>query len=65
MSSAYTVYNDKQIAKDLTAQESKIKSWKDKVADIEDRYYKQFAAMEKAMASLQSQQTSLAQLLGQ
>lgn len=35
-----------------------------KFNEMEDRYYKQFTAMEKAMANMQSQQNSLASYLG-
>ena len=37
----------------------------DRIKELEDKYYKQFTAMEKAMSQLQSQQNSLASLLGQ
>ena len=64
MSSALTFYNDKEMAKQVTQYEKDIKSWETKLADMEDRYYKQFTAMEKALASLQSQQSSLTSYLG-
>ena len=64
MSSALTFYNDKEMTKQVTQYEKDIKEWKTKLADMEDRYYKQFTAMEKALASLQSQQSSLASYLG-
>lgn len=64
MSSALTFYNDKEMAKQVTQYEKDIKEWETKLADMEDRYYKQFTAMEKSLASLQSQQSSLASYLG-
>ena len=64
MSSALTFYNDKEMTKQVTQYEKDIKSWKTKLSDMEDRYYKQFTAMEKSLASLQSQQSSLASYLG-
>lgn len=64
MSSALTFYNDKEMTKQVTQYEKDIKSWETKLADMEDRYYKQFTAMEKSLASLQSQQSSLASYLG-
>ena len=64
MSSALTFYNDKEMAKQVTQYEKDIKSWETKLSDMEERYYKQFTAMEKALASLQSQQSSLASYLG-
>jgi len=36
--------------------------WEEKLKDIEESYYKKFAAMESALAKLQSQQSSLANL---
>ena len=65
LSSAYVVYNDKQITKDLKEYDSKIDKWEDKVKYYEDFYYKKFSGMEKALAELQSSQNSLSMLLGQ
>lgn len=64
LSSALTFYNDKQISKDLTSYKTDLKKLETKLKDIEDRYYKQFAAMEKAMSSLNSQSSSLSSMLG-
>lgn len=63
-SSAFTVYDDKRMATEYADYTKKISDWEDKVADIEDRYYKQFAAMEKAMATLNSSSSALSSLLG-
>lgn len=57
-------YNDKQLESEYKSYTTKISDWDDKVQDIEDSYYKKFAAMEKALATLQSQQSSLSGLLG-
>lgn len=65
VSSAYVVYNDKQITKDLKDYDDKMKKWEDKVKYYEDFYYKKFSGMEKALANLQSSQNSLSMLLGQ
>lgn len=59
LSSAYTVYSDKQMTKDLDSYTKLIKTWEEKLADREDYYYKKFSAMEKAMATLNSTQSSL------
>lgn len=64
LSSALTFYNDKQIDKQLTSYKKEISTMEKKLKEKENAYYKQFTAMEKAMASLQSQQSSLAGLLG-
>lgn len=57
-------YNDKEMAKEYSDYTTTIAKWEKKVADIEDSYYKKFAAMEKALATLQSQSSQLAGLLG-
>ena len=63
-SSALTFYDDKQMDVDLDKYKKDIKAWDDKIAEMEDQYYKKFAAMESAMAKLQSQQSSLSGLFG-
>lgn len=63
-SSAYTAYDDKKMSKEYTDYTTKIQQMEDKLADYEDRYYKQFTAMEKAMAAMSSKQNALAGLLG-
>ena len=64
MKSALSVYNDKEMTKQMTQYKKDIKSWETKLSDMEDRYYKQFSAMETALSKLQSQQNSLASYLG-
>lgn len=64
LSSALTFYNDKQIDDELEEYDEKIDTLEDKLLKEEDKYYKQFAAMEAAMAKLQSQQSYVAQLFG-
>lgn len=64
LSSALTFYNDLEITKQLNSYKKEISNWEDKLADMEDRYYKQFTAMEKAMASLNNTSSSLAGMLG-
>ena len=57
-------YNDKELEKEYNSYKTTISDWEDKIADIEDRYYKKFAAMESALAELQSQSSQLSGLLG-
>lgn len=64
LSSALTFYNDKQIDKQITQYKKDIATMEDKLKDKENAYYKQFTAMEKALANMQSQQSSLSGLLG-
>ena len=63
-SSALTFYDDKQMDKEISNYDDKIAKLQEKMNDVEDRYYKQFAAMESALAKLQSSQSSLSSLFG-
>lgn len=57
-------YDDKKIKSDMTAYEKKVADFETYLADIEDKYYKQFTKMEKAMAKLNSTQTQLGNYFG-
>ncbi len=57
-------YDDKQMKDDITKYESKVTKWDDYVKSIEDRYYKQFAKMEAAMGTLNSQQNYISSMFG-
>ncbi len=62
--SMYKVYNDKQMASELDDYEDDVKYWEDYLAEIEEKYYKQFSDMETALAKLQSSSSALAGLMG-
>ncbi len=62
MKSIYNVYNDKEMASEYSDYTNTIIKWEDKLAAMEDSYYKKFAAMETALAKLQSQQSALGNL---
>jgi flagellar hook-associated protein 2 len=62
--SALTFYNDKEIKKQIEDYQGDLSTLEDKLADIESRYYKQFAAMEKAMSNMNSKSSYLASMLG-
>jgi flagellar hook-associated protein 2 len=64
LSSALTVYNDKEMTKSLSNYKSDLAKMEAKLADIENRYFKQFAAMETAMARMNSQSSALMSMLG-
>lgn len=64
LSSFNVVYNDKEMAREYSDYTDTINKWEEKLQKIEDSYYKKFAAMESALATLQAQQSSLASLLG-
>ena len=65
LSSAYKVYNDKEMDREMTDIEKLIAKWEDKIAEQEDSYYEKFSNMEVALSKLQSQTNSLSGLLGQ
>ncbi|MCR5785752.1 MAG: flagellar filament capping protein FliD [Eubacterium sp.] len=64
LSSAYTIYNDKEIDNEIEDVEDQIDKWEEKLEELQDYWYSKFSAMETALAELQSQQSSLASLLG-
>lgn len=64
ISSALTFYNDKEMDDTLTEYKLDLEEMEDKLSDKEDRYYKQFSAMEAALSKLNSQTNSLAAMLG-
>lgn len=62
--SALSLYNDKEMTKSVKNHKDDLKVLEDRLTEMEDRYYKQFAAMESAMAKMNSQSSSLASMLG-
>lgn len=63
-SHSLTFYNDITMDDAIKTKDSDIDKWNEKLKKMEDKYYDQFAAMEKAMAGLQQQQNYLAALMG-
>lgn len=64
MSSALTVYNDKQMKIEYDDYTDKIKKEEDKLNDLMDKWYARFSAMETALAKLESKNSSLSSLFG-
>ena len=64
LSSAYTIYNDKELTKQYDNLTKTISQWEKRVSEKEDFYYKKFSAMESALAKLNSQQSSMSGLFG-
>jgi len=62
--SATTVYDDSYLSRKISKTDDEIDNWEDRLKVIEDRYYKQFTAMEQAMSKSQSQGSWFAQMLG-
>jgi flagellar capping protein FliD len=59
LSSAYTIYNDKEMNSQYSEYSTTISKWEDKLADKEDYYYSKFSAMETALTKLQSSSSAL------
>lgn len=57
-------YDDKKMKADYTDYNSKIAQLERKMTDYEDKWYKKFAAMETAMAKMQSNTSAVTALLG-
>lgn len=57
-------YDDKKMKTDYTDYTSKIAELEQKLADYEDKWYAKFAAMEKAMAKMQSNTSAVTSMLG-
>jgi flagellar hook-associated protein 2 len=62
--SAMTFYNDKEMTKSISKYKTDIKTMETKLANLENRYFKQFSAMESAMSKMNSQSSQLSSLLG-
>jgi len=62
--SKYSIYDDKALKSEYEAYDDKIEEQEDYISDLEDRYYDQFTAMEKAMAEVEQKQSALSGLLG-
>ena len=59
LSSAYTIYNDKQMESQNKQYTKLISEWETRVQEKEDYYFKKFSKMESALATLNSTQSSL------
>ena len=63
-SSAYTAYEDKKMKTDYDNYTDKIEELEAALADYEDKWYAKFAAMETAMAKMQSNSSAVTNMLG-
>jgi len=62
--SEFSLVDNSLIGKQLEDIDTRINSWEDRLTQIEDRYWRQFTAMEKAIQQMNSQSTWLMQQLG-
>ncbi|MCI6713446.1 MAG: flagellar filament capping protein FliD [Lachnospiraceae bacterium] len=64
MSSAFTVYNDKQMKSDYEDYTEKISKQEEKLNDLIDKWYSKFSAMETALAKLESKNSAVSGMFG-
>ncbi len=64
LSSALTFYNDKEMTKTLARHNEDLANMEKRLLKIEDRYYRQFSAMESMLSQLNSQSDSVMSLFG-
>lgn len=64
MSSAFTVYNDKQMKEEYSDYTDKIKKQEEKLNALIDKWYSKFSAMETALAKLESKNSSISSMFG-
>ena len=62
--SLYSVYDDKKMKEDYDNYAKEIKEAEQKLLDYENKWYDKFAAMETAMAKMQSNASAITGLLG-
>lgn len=63
-SSLTSFYDDKKMKRDYDGFTGRIKELEKKMHDAEDKYYRQFSAMEVALAKMQSKQSALTGMFG-
>lgn len=64
MSSAFTVYNDKEMKEEYEAYNEKISKQETKLNDLIDKWYSKFSAMETALSKLESKNSAISSLFG-
>lgn len=63
-SSYNSIYDDKLMKEDYNRYTTKISEQEKKITALENRYYKQFTAMEVALSKMESSQNAITSLLG-
>lgn len=64
LSSALTVYNDKQMKKEYEDYTDKIKKQEEKLNALMDKWYAKFSAMETALAKMESKNNAVSSMFG-
>ena len=65
METDYSLVDDSFIGKEMADIDDRLERWEYRLQQIEDRYYRQFTAMEKAIQQLNAQSAWLMQQFGQ
>ena len=64
LSSAFTVYNDKEMKDEYDAYTSRIAKEEKRLNDLMDKWYSKFSKMETALAKLESKNNAVAGMFG-
>lgn len=64
MSSAFTLYNDKEMKTEYNDYSTKISDQQNRITEFEDRWYSKFSKMEAAMSKMQSKTAAVSSLFG-
>lgn len=64
LSSAFTVYNDKQMKSEYEDYTDKISKQEEKLNTLIDNWYNKFSAMETALSKLESKNSAISSMLG-
>lgn len=64
MSSAFTVYNDKEMKEEYDNYTEKISKQEEKINDLMDKWYSKFSSMEVALSKLESKNSAISGMLG-
>lgn len=64
LNSVYSVYNDKQLKKQVEDYDKSLSAWEEKITAMEDKYYNQFSKMETLLAKTQSQSDWISSFFG-
>jgi flagellar hook-associated protein 2 len=60
--SSYSLVDNSILGEKISGFDEQIDDWDDRLKDIEDRYYKQYAVLETALSQLSQQSSSLSSL---
>ena len=63
LSSAFTLYDDKQMASDYVDYTERIADQEEKVTDMEDTWYSKFSTMETALTKINAKSSSISSML--